>query len=260
MDLTQQQSQRYKCNILLPEVGEEGQKKLLSAKILIVGAGGLGCSVGYYLAAAGIGNIGIIDNDVVEIGNLQRQIAHNTNRIGMLKVKSAKETFETLNPDVKVKDFNERLTKNNIKELIEGYDIVVDCSDNFPTRYLINDACVMLKKPLVSGAVLRFEGHVTTILPYEGHCYRCIFEEMPQPGIIPSSQEAGVLGGIPGVIGSLQAIEVCKLLLGKGDILKNTLIIYNGLKTAFRRVAISKNNDCAVCGENSSITDLIDYA
>ena len=259
MEFTEEQVQRYSRHIILPEVGGKGQKKFLKAKVFIVGAGGLGCPVGYYLAAAGVGNIGIIDNDTVEISNLQRQIAHNTHRIGMLKIDSVKETFETLNPDVKVKGMKERITKDNIKELIADYDIVVDGSDNFPTRYLVNDACVMLKKPLVSGAILRFEGQVTTILPGEGHCYRCLFEEMPPAGLVPSCQEAGVIGAIPGVVGSLQAIEVFKLILGKGDVLKNTLLIYDALKTTFRRVRVPKNKECPVCGENPSITELVDY-
>lgn len=259
MEFTEEQIQRYSRHIILPEVGGKGQKKFLKARVFLVGAGGLGCPVGYYLAAAGIGNIGIIDNDTVEISNLQRQIAHNTNRIGMLKTDSVKETFEALNPDVKVRGINERITKDNIKELIADYDIVVDGSDNFPTRYLVNDACVMLKKPLVSGAILRFEGQVTTILPGEGHCYRCLFEEMPPAGLIPSCQEAGVIGAIPGVVGSLQAIEVFKLILGKGDVLKNTLLIYDALRTTFRRVKVPKNSDCPVCGEKPTITELIDY-
>lgn len=259
MEFTEEQIQRYSRHIILPEVGGKGQKKFLKARVFLVGAGGLGCPVGYYLAAAGIGNIGIIDNDTVEISNLQRQIAHNTNRIGMLKTESVKKTFESLNPDVKVRGINERITKDNIKELIADYDIVVDGSDNFPTRYLVNDACVMLKKPLVSGAILRFEGQVTTILPGEGHCYRCLFEEMPPAGLVPSCQEAGVIGAIPGVVGSLQAIEVFKLILGKGDVLKNTLLIYDALRTTFRRVKVPKNSDCPVCGEKPTITELINY-
>lgn len=259
MEFTEDQLQRYSRHIILPEVGGKGQKKILRAKVLIIGAGGLGCPVGYYLAAAGVGTLGMIDNDTVELSNLQRQIAHNTQRLGVPKVESAKATFEALNPDVKVIGIKERMTKDNIMDFMRDYDIVVDGSDNFPTRYLVNDACVLLKKPLVSGAILRFEGQVTTIMPGEGHCYRCLFEEMPPAGLVPSCQEAGVIGAIPGVVGSLQAIEVFKLILGKGDVLKNTLLIYDALKTTFRRVRVPKNPDCPVCGEHPTITELQDY-
>ncbi len=259
MEFTDDQLQRYSRHIILPEVGGKGQKKILNAKVFVVGAGGLGCPVGYYLAAAGVGTIGMIDNDTVELSNLQRQIAHNTKRLGVHKVDSAKETFEALNPDVNVVGIKDRISKDNILDLIKDYDIVVDGSDNFPTRYLVNDACVMLKKPLVSGAILKFEGQVTTILPGEGHCYRCLFEEMPPAGLVPSCQEAGVLGAITGVVGALQATEVLKLILGKGDVLKNTLLIYDALKVNFRRVKVPKNKDCAVCGPNPTITELQDY-
>ncbi len=258
-EFTEDQLQRYSRHILLPEVGAKGQKKLLAAKVFIIGAGGLGSPVGYYLAAAGVGTIGIIDNDRVEMSNLQRQIAHSTRTLGMLKVESAKLTFEALNPDVNVIGIAERLSKDTIMNLIKDYDIVVDGSDNFPTRYLINDACVLMKKPLVSGAILRFEGQVTTVLPGEGHCYRCLFEEMPPAGLVPSCQEVGVIGAIPGVIGSLQAVEVIKLILGKGEVLKNTLLIYDALKTTFRRVSVPKNDECPVCGKNPTITELQDY-
>lgn len=259
MEFTEDQLQRYSRHIILPEVGGKGQKKILQAKVLIIGAGGLGCPVGYYLAAAGVGTLGMVDNDTVELSNLQRQIAHNTQRLGVPKVESAKATFEALNPDVKVIGIRERMTKDNIMDFMRDYDIVVDGSDNFPTRYLVNDACVLLKKPLVSGAILKFEGQVTTIMPGEGHCYRCLFEEMPPAGLVPSCQEAGVIGAIPGVVGSLQAIEVFKLILGKGDVLKNTLLIYDALKTTFRRVRVPKNPDCPVCGEHPTITELQDY-
>ncbi len=258
-EFTEDQLQRYNRHILLPEVGAAGQGKLLDAKVFIVGAGGLGSPVGYYLAAAGIGTIGIIDNDRVEISNLQRQIAHSTKTLGMLKVESAKATFEALNPDVKVIGLAERLSKDTIRDIIINYDVVVDCSDNFPTRYLVNDACVMVKKPLVSGAILRFEGQVTTVLPGEGHCYRCLFEEMPPAGHAPSCQDVGVIGAIPGVVGSLQAVEVIKLILGKGEVLKNTLLIYDALKTTFRRVSVPRNDECPVCGANPIITELQDY-
>jgi molybdopterin/thiamine biosynthesis adenylyltransferase len=259
MDFSEEQLQRYSRHIILPEVGGKGQKRLLDAKVFIIGAGGLGCPVGYYLAAAGVGTLAIIDDDTVELSNLQRQIAHSTKTLGARKIDSAKDTFEALNPDVKVVGIKERISRDNIMELIKDYDIVVDGSDNFPTRYLVNDACVLTKKPLVSGAVLRFEGQVTTILPGEGHCYRCLFEDMPPAGLVPSCQEAGVIGAIPGVIGSLQAIEVIKLILKKGEPLTNVLLIYDALKAAFRRVSVPKNPDCRVCGEYPSITELQDY-
>jgi adenylyltransferase/sulfurtransferase len=259
VEFTEDQLQRYSRHIILPEVGGKGQKKILQAKVLIIGAGGLGCPVGYYLAAAGVGTIGMIDNDSVELSNLQRQIAHNTDRLGMLKVESAKATFEALNPDCRVVGIKERMTRDNIMDFMKDYDIVVDGSDNFPTRYLVNDACVLLRKPLVSGAILKFEGQVTTIVPGEGHCYRCLFEEMPPAGLVPSCQEAGVIGAIPGVVGSLQAIEVFKLILGKGEVLKNTLLIYDALKTTFRRVKVPKNPECPVCGDKPTITELQDY-
>jgi len=259
MEFTEDQLQRYSRHIILPEVGGKGQKKLLDARVVIIGAGGLGCPVGYYLAAAGVGTIGLIDNDTVEMSNLQRQIAHSTKTLGKLKIDSAKATFEALNPDVTVAGIKERVNKDNILGLLKDYDVVVDGSDNFPTRYLVNDACVLLGKPLVSGAILRFEGQVTTIVPGEGHCYRCLFEEMPPAGLVPSCQEAGVIGAIPGVVGSLQAIEVIKLILGKGDALKNTLLIYDALRTTFRRVKVPKNPDCPVCGDHPTITELQDY-
>ncbi|MEK7823194.1 MAG: molybdopterin-synthase adenylyltransferase MoeB, partial [Nitrospirota bacterium] len=216
MDFTEEQLQRYSRHIILPEVGGKGQKKISDAKVFIIGAGGLGCPVGYYLSAAGVGTIALIDNDNVELSNLQRQIAHSMKTLGMNKADSAKKTFEALNSDVNVIAIKDRINNKNILDLIKNYDIIVDGSDNFPTRYLINDACVMLKKPLVSGAILRFEGQVTTILPGEGPCYRCLFEDPPPPGLVPSCQEAGVLGVLPGVIGALQATEVLKLILGKG--------------------------------------------
>ncbi|HXX56855.1 MAG TPA: molybdopterin-synthase adenylyltransferase MoeB [Thermodesulfovibrionales bacterium] len=259
MEFSEEQLQRYSRHIILPEVGGKGQKKLLDARVFLVGAGGLGCPVGYYLAAAGVGTIGIVDNDTVELSNLQRQIAHSTKTVGMPKTESAKATFEALNPDVTVIGMKERITKDNILDLIRDYDIVVDGSDNFPTRYLVNDACIIAKKPLVSGAILRFEGQVTTIIPGEGHCYRCLFEEMPPPGLVPSCQEAGVIGAIPGVVGSLQAIEVFKLILGKGETLKNALLIYDALKTTFRRVRVPRNPECPVCGDTPTITELQDY-
>ena len=258
MDFTEEQLKRYSRHIILPEVGGKGQKKISEAKVLLIGAGGLGCPVGYYLAAAGVGTIGIVDDDKVELSNLQRQIAHSVKTLDVHKADSAKQTFEALNPDVNVIPIKERLNSKNILDLFKDYDIIVDGTDNFPTRYLINDACVMLNKPLVSGAILRFEGQVTTIIPNDGPCYRCLFEEAPPAGLVPSCQEAGVLGVLPGVIGALQATEVLKLIIGKGTPLKGMLLIYDALGVNFRKVKIPKNDDCAMCGKNPTITELKD--
>ncbi|MBI5665942.1 MAG: molybdopterin-synthase adenylyltransferase MoeB [Nitrospirae bacterium] len=260
MEFTEEQLRRYSRHIILPEVGGKGQKKISQSKVLIVGAGGLGCPVGYYLAAAGVGTIGLVDNDRVELSNLQRQIAHSVKTLDMHKADSAKQTFEALNPDVNVVAIKERLNNKNILDLFKNYDIIVDGTDNFPTRYLINDACVMLKKPLVSGAILRFEGQVTTIIPGEGPCYRCLFEEPPPAGLVPSCQEAGVLGVLPGVIGALQATEVLKLIIGKGKPLKGQLLIYDALGVNFRKVKIPKNEDCPMCGKEPSIKELSDLS
>lgn len=260
MDFNEEQLLRYSRHIILPEVGGKGQSRIQKARVFMVGAGGLGSPVGYYLSAAGIGTLGIVDNDRVEISNLQRQIAHSMNTLGKYKGDSAKATFEALNPDVRVIPIKERLSKDNILDLIHDYDIVVDGSDNFPTRYLVNDACVLTAKPLVSGAILRFEGQVTTIVPGKGHCYRCLFEEPPPPGLVPSCQEAGVLGALPGVIGGLQALEVLKLVLGKGEPLAGKLLIFDALKTTFRTVRVPRNPNCPVCGSNPTITELQDYS
>ena len=258
MVFSEEQIQRYSRHIILPEVGGAGQEKLLSAKVLIVGAGGLGSPVGYYLAAAGVGNIGIIDDDIVDIGNLQRQIAHSTKTLGMAKVDSAKGTFEALNPDTRVKPIRQRLAKDNIADIIKDYDIVVDCSDNFPTRFLVNDACVISRKNLVSGAVLKFEGQLTTVLPGQGHCYRCLFEDMPPSEIMNALQTGGLIGAIPGVIGTLQALEVIKLIVGKGRLLKERLLIFDGLTTKFRRIKIRRNPECPVCGDYPTITSVLE--
>lgn len=248
MDFTEKQLQRYSRHIVLPEVGVEGQLKLKRTKVCIVGVGGLGSPVGYYLTAAGIGTIGIVDGDKVEISNLQRQIAHSMRTIGRAKVDSARESFLGLNPDVSVAAINVRLTADNIIEVLRVYDVVVDCCDNFATRYLVNDACVLSRKPLVSGAILKFEGQLTTIIPGEGHCYRCLFEELPPADLELASEVSGVIGALPGVIGALQALEVIKIILGTGEILKNALLIYDALKGTFRRVGVPRNPDCPVCG------------
>jgi len=260
MKFTGEQLQRYRRHISLPEIGKQGQEKLFEAKVLIVGTGGLGSPVGYYLSAAGVGTIGLVDNDVVTLSNLQRQIAHNTATLGKPKVESAKSTFQSLNPDVTVIPVQQRLTKNNILAFIHDYDIIVDCSDNFPTRFLVNDACVMTRKYLVTGAVDKFEGQLSVVIPGEGPCYRCIFEEPPPPDVILSSQGIGLLGVIPGVIGTLQATEVLKIITGAGEVLRGELLIYDALKPSFRKIKISKNPECPVCSKNPRITELIDYS
>lgn len=256
MDFTEKQLERYSRHIILPEVGGKGQKKILAARVLLVGAGGLGCPAGYYLAAAGVGTLGIVDDDKVELSNLQRQIAHNVDRLGVSKADSAKKTFEALNPDVSVVPVKKRINCQNILEIIDGYDIVVDGTDNFPTRYLINDACILSGKPLVSGAILRFGGQVTTIIPGKGHCYRCQYGEPPRAGDAPSCQEAGVLGVLPGIIGSLQAMEVLKIILGKGEPLSGFYIEYDALKAEFKKRRVPRMRDCEVCGENPKIVSL----
>ncbi|MBF0318288.1 MAG: molybdopterin-synthase adenylyltransferase MoeB [Nitrospirae bacterium] len=259
MEFTDDQVIRYSRHIILPEVGGKGQAKISAAKVFLIGAGGLGSPISYYLAAAGVGRIAIVDDDVVDLSNLQRQILHSTKTVGVAKVESAKATLEALNPDVEIIAIKDRLTPENILGYIKDYDIVIDGSDNFPTRYLVNDACVISGKPLSSGAVLKFEGQVTTIIPKEGHCYRCLFEEMPPDGLVPSCQEGGVLGVLPGIIGGLQAMEVLKIILGKGDVLINTLLIYDALRTNFRKVKVPKNPECPVCGKTPSITKLGNY-
>lgn len=260
MKFSEEQHLRYLRHIMLPEVGTAGQMKIASAKVFVVGAGGLGSPVGYYLSAAGVGTIAFIDNDNVDLSNLQRQIAHSTKTLGKPKVESARDTFESLNPDVHIVAIKDRLTKLNILELIKNYDIVVDCSDNFATRFLVNDACVMLKKSLVTGSIFKFEGQLTVVIPGDGPCYRCLFEEPPPPGALPAPSEVGLFGAIPGVIGTLQAAEVLKLILQIGSVLKGELLIYNALKPSFRKVKIPKNPHCPVCSDKPTITELIEYS
>ncbi len=257
--LDSQKLERYSRHILMPEVGEEGQVKLLDSKVFLVGAGGLGSPTAYYLAAAGVGTIGIVDNDVVDRSNLQRQILHNESRIGEPKVESAKQTLKALNPDINVVTYRERLSRDNVMDLIKDYDVIVNGCDNFPTRYLINDACVFLKKPLVDGSIFRFEGQVNVIKPFEGPCYRCLYPEPPPPEMAPSCQEAGVFGVLPGIIGCIQGIEVLKLLLGKGDPLVNRLLIMDTLKMKVREMKVRRDPACPVCGDNPTIKELIDY-
>ncbi len=258
-DFTEEQIERYSRHIILPEVGGKGQKKLLESKVFLVGAGGLGSPAAFYLAAAGIGKIGISDNDDVDFSNLQRQILHSTKDVGRPKVQSAKETLEALNPDVEVVPYTERLNSENIIDIIKDYDVILDGSDNFPTRYLVNDACVMLGKPLSHGSIFRFDGQATTILPGQGPCYRCLYETPPPPDLVPSCQEAGVLGIIAGIIGVIQATEVIKLRLEKGNLLNGKLLLYDSLNMDFKKLKIQRNPACPMCGENPTIKELIDY-
>ncbi|HIE28950.1 TPA: molybdopterin-synthase adenylyltransferase MoeB [Candidatus Poribacteria bacterium] len=259
MRFSEEQIDRYSRQIILPEVGGEGQQKLLDAKVLVVGAGGLGSPCVLYLAAAGIGTLGLVDSDEVELNNLQRQIIHSTQTISDPKVESAKGYLTNLNPDVKVIAYYTRVTSENILDIMADYDVVVDGSDNFPTRYLLNDACVMSKKPLSHAGILQFEGQMFTIMPKQGPCYRCLFPEPPPPGFVPSCQEAGILGAVAGVIGTLQANEVFKIILGIGEPLIGRLLIFNALEATFRELRIPRNSDCVVCGDNPSVTQLIDY-
>jgi sulfur-carrier protein adenylyltransferase/sulfurtransferase len=251
---------RYSRHLLIPEVGEEGQQKLLDSRVLLIGAGGLGSPAGLYLAAAGVGTIGIVDDDAVDETNLQRQIVHSTERLGDAKADSAKRTLEALNPDVAVKVFKERLTSDNVDRILgEGWDVIVDGADNFPTRYLLNDASVWHRIPVVHGSIFRFEGQATVFKPHEGPCYRCLFPQPPPPELAPSCAEGGVLGVLPGVIGSLQANEALKLALGIGDPLVGRLLIFDALQGTFTEIALRRDPDCPVCGEKPTITDYIDY-
>ncbi len=258
-EFTEEEIRRYSRHILLPEVGGAGQKKINQARVLLVGAGGLGAPVGYYLAAAGVGKIGIVDADQVELSNLQRQVVHSTQDLGKNKAESERETLLALNPGIEVIAYPERVTSRNMFSLLEGYDIVVDGSDNFPTRYLVNDACVLTGKPLSHGSVFRFHGQVMTIVPGEGPCYRCLFREPPPPGMTASCEEAGVLGVLPGMIGLLQATEVLKLILNQGQVLNGRLLTYEALEMEFKSIRVRKDPDCPVCGEHPTITELIDY-
>ena len=260
MDFTEEQIERYSRHIILPEVGGKGQARLLKSKVFVLGAGGLGSPALLYLAAAGVGTIGMADGDCVDMSNLQRQIIHNNERVGTPKVLSAKETINKLNPDVNVEPFHGRLTVDNIREIIRDYDVVLDGSDNFPTRFLMNDAAFFEHKPLVSGSMFRFDGQVSVFHPRKGFpCYRCLYPEPPPKGLVPSCQEAGVLGALAGVIGVLQAVETIKLLLGIGDTLEGHLMIFDALKMSFRKVRVRKDPECALCGENATIKELVAY-
>ncbi|HEX2427474.1 MAG TPA: molybdopterin-synthase adenylyltransferase MoeB [Gaiellaceae bacterium] len=259
--LSPEQRSRYSRHLLIPEVGEEGQQRLLDARVLLIGAGGLGSPASLYLAAAGVGTLGIVDADVVDESNLQRQIVHSTERLGEPKVLSAKRTLEALNPDVRVVPFEERLTSENVDRILaEGWDVIVDGADNFPTRYLVNDASVWSGIPVVHGSIFRFEGQVTVFAPRAGGpCYRCLFPQPPPPELAPSCAEGGVLGVLPGVIGSIQANEALKLILGRGDSLAGRLLLFDALGTTLDEVTVTRNPDCPVCGDHPSITEYVDY-
>lgn len=256
---TPEQLTRYSRHFLLSEVGEEGQAKLLDAKVLLIGAGGLGSPTAFYLAAAGVGTIGIVDHDVVDLSNLQRQILHTNDRIGMSKVESARMTLEALNPDVRVIGYQERLSSENALQLFRDYDVIVDGCDNFPTRYLVNDACVMLGKPNVHGSIFQFEGQASVFYAGKGPCYRCLFPEPPPPGAAPSCAEAGVLGVLPGLIGCVQALETIKLILGMGRPLIGRMVYFDTLSMEVRIHKLRRDPKCPVCGDQPTITRLIDY-
>ncbi len=256
---TQEQATRYARHFTLPEVGEQGQAKLLDAKVLCVGAGGLGSPVALYLAAAGVGTIGIADHDTVDMSNLQRQILHTNDRVGMSKVESAQITLNALNPDVDIVQFRERLSSENVMRIIDDFDIIVNGCDNFPTRYLINDACIMANKTLVDGSIFQFEGQVTVVQPKEGPCYRCLFPEPPPPGAAPSCAEAGVLGVLPGLVGCMQALEVIKVILSAGKPLVGRMMHFDTLSSEIRVLKLRKDPNCLVCSDDPQITELIDY-
>jgi adenylyltransferase/sulfurtransferase len=260
MQLTNDEVRRYSRHLILPEVGMAGQKKICSASVLCIGAGGLGSPIAMYLAAAGIGKIGIVDFDSVDFSNLQRQIIHTTEDVGRPKTVSAKETINAINPNVEVVLHNARLTSENALDIIGQYDVVVDGTDNFPTRYLTNDACVLLKKANVYGSIFRFEGQASVFAPHlGGPCYRCLYPEPPPPGMVPSCAEGGVLGVLPGIIGTIQATEIIKLALGKGGTLVNRLLLFNALDMKFRELKLRRDPQCPICGDNPTITKLIDY-
>jgi sulfur-carrier protein adenylyltransferase/sulfurtransferase len=259
-ELTPAQQDRYSRHILLPEVGERGQEKLLKSKVLLLGAGGLGAPAALYLAAAGVGTIGLVDADTVDASNLQRQIIHATSRLGMNKVDSAEVAINDLNPDVKVIKYQERVNSSNVDRIFgAGWDAIVDGCDNFPTRYLVNDASLFHKTPVVHGSIFRFDGQVTTFMPFQGPCYRCLYPEPPPAHLAPSCAEAGVLGILPGVIGVIQATEAIKLILGKGDPLVGRLLTYDSLRMSFRTLKLRRDKNCPACGENPTIKEYIDY-
>ena len=260
MAFTNEQLERYSRHIILKEIGAKGQKKLLNAKVLIIGAGGLGAPAAMYLAAAGVGTIGIVDADEVDLSNLQRQIIHATKDLGKPKVQSAKETMNELNPDVTVNTYHTFVTSENIRDIIRDYDFIIDGTDNFPAKFLINDVCVMEKKPFSHAGIIRFKGQLMTYVPGEGPCYRCVFRDPPPKDAVPTCKQAGVVGAMGGVIGSLQAMEAIKYIVGKGQLLTGFLLTYDALTMDFRKIKLPHNTEkCPVCGTHPTITQLIDY-
>ncbi|MGB8540216.1 MAG: molybdopterin-synthase adenylyltransferase MoeB [Candidatus Acidiferrales bacterium] len=258
--LSKEEVMRYSRHLIMPEVGMDGQLKLKQAKVLCIGTGGLGAPLGLYLAAAGVGRIGLVDFDSVDLTNLQRQILFGTSDIGRPKIEAAAERLRNLNPDIQIDQFETRLTSENALDILKNYDIVVDGTDNFPTRYLVNDACVILGKPNVYGSIFRFEGQITIFGAPGGPCYRCLYPEPPPPGLVPSCAEGGVLGVLPGIVGAIQAADTLKLIIGKGEPLIGRLLLFDALAMRFRELKLRKNPECPVCGEHRTITKLIDYA
>jgi sulfur-carrier protein adenylyltransferase/sulfurtransferase len=258
--LSKEEVMRYSRHLIMPEVGMDGQLKLKQAKVLCIGTGGLGAPLGLYLAAAGVGRIGLVDFDVVDSTNLQRQVLFGTSDVGRPKITAAADRLRNLNPDIRIDTFETHLSSDNALDIMKDYDIVVDGTDNFPTRYLVNDACVMLGKPNVYGSIFRFEGQITIFGYPDGPCYRCLYPEPPPPGLVPSCAEGGVLGVLPGIVGTIQAAETLKLIIGKGDPLVGRLLLFDALAMKFRELKLRKNPDCPVCGTHPTVTKLIDYA
>ena len=258
IDFTEQQIERYSRHILLQDVGVEGQEKLLNARVLVIGAGGLGAPASLYLAAAGVGTIGIVDADVVDLSNLQRQVIHFTKDVGVAKVESVKEKMQAINPDVKVETYHEFLYSGNALDIIKDYDFIIDGTDNFPVKFLINDACVLAGKPFSHGGILRFNGQTFTHLPGTA-CYRCMFKEPPPPGAVPTCSQAGVLGAIAGMLGTIQAAEALKYIIGIGDLLTNRLLTFDAKTMNFRTIPVKHRDSCAICGSKPTISELIDY-
>src|SRR5271166_1971886 len=259
VSLSSQEVARYSRHLIMPEVGVEGQKRLKVASVLLIGAGGLGSPLGLYLAAAGIGRIGLVDFDVVDFSNLHRQILHGTPDVGRLKLHSARDRLRAINPEVQLDLYETHLTSANAFDILRPYDVVIDGTDNFPTRYLVNDACVLLKKPNVYGSIFRFDGQASVFYPPEGPCYRCLYPEPPPPDLVPNCAEGGVLGILPGLIGVVQATETVKIILGKGETLKNRLLLYDALNMRFRELKLRRDRNCPACGDRPTITKLIDY-